>query len=96
VSDELLNTKIAEFTNCDHCQIFRGKYEMWFLLVFLRLILIDANTTQSFITEKFSFKFNNDYTTKNPIFTNEQALSVFSGYAETPGSLKEYLAQVTS
>jgi hypothetical protein len=95
-SEELLNSKIVEFRNCNHANVFRGKYEMWFLLVFLRLIVIDSNKSQEFIGQKLTFKFNNDYSTNNPILTNEQALTVFSGYAETPEVLNEYLKQVNS
>ncbi|MBD2570857.1 DUF4435 domain-containing protein [Anabaena lutea] len=94
VSENILNAKITEFIDCQHCKVFRGKYEMWFLLVFLRLILRDSNKSQLFITEKLSFTFNNDYTSLNPILTNEQALTAFNGYAETHESLNVYLTQV--
>ncbi|MFM7408114.1 MAG: DUF4435 domain-containing protein [Cuspidothrix sp.] len=94
VEEDILNNKIAEFTNCEHYQVFRGKYEMWFLLVFLRLILIDSNRSKLFITAKLSFTFNNDYTSRNPILSNEEALKVFSVYAETPQILDDYLTEL--
>jgi hypothetical protein len=94
VPEDILNAKIAEFSNCEYGQVFRGKYEIWFLLVFLRLILIDSNKSHLFIAEKLSFTFNNDYTNQNPILSNEQAITAFNGYAETPESLNNYLKQV--
>lgn len=91
---DTLNNKMDEFTNCEHDQVFRGKYEMWFLLIFLRLILIDSNKSKLFISEKLSFAFNNDYSSPSPILSNEQALKIFSDHAETPESLNIYLMQV--
>ncbi|MBS9388904.1 MAG: DUF4435 domain-containing protein [Dolichospermum sp. WA123] len=90
----ILNNKMEEFTNCEHYKVFRGKYEMWFVLLFLRLILRDSCKSKLFIAEKLSFTFNNDYTSPHPILTNEQALTAFNGYAETPESLNAYLMQV--
>ena len=63
---DTLNNKIDEFTNCEHDQVFRGKYEMWFLLIFLRLILIDSNKSKLFISEKLTFAFNNDHSSPSP------------------------------
>ncbi|MDB9488113.1 hypothetical protein PN492_16420 [Dolichospermum circinale CS-537/01] len=91
---DTLNNKMDEFTNCEHDQVFRGKYEMWFLLIFLRLILIDSNKSKLFISEKLSFAFNNDHSSPSPILSNEQALKIFSDHAETPESLNIYLMQV--
>jgi hypothetical protein len=91
---DILNNKMTEFTNCEHYKVFRGKYEIWFMLVFLRLILRDSCKSKLFIAEKLSFTFNNDYTSPHPILTNEQALTAFNGYAETPESLNAYLMQV--
>jgi hypothetical protein len=91
---DTLNDKMEEFTNCEHDQVFRGKYEMWFLLIFLRLILIDSNKSKLFISEKLTFAFNKDYSSPSPILSNEQALKIFSDHAETPESLNIYLMQV--
>ncbi|MEA5617177.1 DUF4435 domain-containing protein [Cronbergia sp. UHCC 0137] len=89
VSEDILNTKLAEFTNCDQCKVFRGKYEMQFILKMIELILQDSSNDQKYIQQKIKFIFG-----KN--LTNNQAISIFSAYAETPESLNHYITQVSS
>ncbi|MCU0541331.1 MAG: DUF4435 domain-containing protein [Oscillatoriaceae cyanobacterium Prado104] len=84
VSEDILNTKIAEFTNCDRCKIFRGKYEMEFLVTMIQLILQDSSQQQKHIKQKINFSFGEK-------LSNEQAISIFSVYAETPETLNTYL-----
>lgn len=88
VTEEVLNKKIANFSNCEHYKVFRGKYEMEFLLRFIELILQDAGREQKYLKEKIKFSFGEK-------ISNEQAISVFSRYAETPETLMRYLKQVT-
>ena len=83
-----LNTKIAHFGNCKKHKVFRGKYEMQFLIAFIELILQDSLQAKKYIPQKIKFSFNQR-------LTNEQAIDIFSSYAETPESLEKFLQQVT-
>jgi len=87
VSEDILNAKFVEFTNCEHHKIFRGKYEMQFVVTIIELILQDSSKAKKHIKEKIKFSFGEK-------LSNEQAINVFSGYAETPESLINYLKQV--
>ncbi len=87
VSEDTLNTKLAEFTNCDQCKVFRGKYEMQFLVTIIELILQDSSKAQKYIKAKIKFTFGEK-------LSNDQAISIFSTYAETPETLNDYLKQV--
>lgn len=90
VSEDILNQKIIEFQNCEHHKVFRGKYEMQFLLTIIELILQDSfdNEKRKYIKEKINFDFSAQ-------LSNQQALKLFSAHAETPESLDNYLEQVT-
>jgi hypothetical protein len=87
VSEDTLNTKLAEFTNCDQCKFFRGKYEMLFVVTMIELILQDSSHPKKYIEQKINFAFGQK-------LSNEQAISIFSAYAETPETLNDYLKQV--
>jgi len=87
VSEGILDTKLAEFTNCDQCKVFRGKYEMQFLVTIIELILQDSSNAQKYIKPKINFTFGEK-------LSNDQAISIFSPYAETPETLNDYLKQV--
>lgn len=88
VEESILKKKIVEFKNCEHHKIFRGKYEMEFLLTIIELILQDSSDSKKYIKDKIKFAFGEK-------LNNQQALKVFSAYAETPESLDNYLKQVT-
>lgn len=85
ISEEILNLKIKEFENCDALKIFRGKYEMEFMIKFIDLIIEDAKKNNE--TMRFSF---------TGALNNERSISVFSTYAETPNSLNDYLEKVVA
>jgi hypothetical protein len=87
VSEDILNTKLAEFTDCDQCKVFRGKYEMLFLVTMIELILQDSSNPKKYVEQKIKFAFGQK-------LSNEQAISIFSAYAETPETLNDYLKQV--
>lgn len=87
VSEDILNRKLAEFTKCDQCQVFRGKYEMQFVVTIIELILQDSSNYHKYIKPKIKFTFGEK-------LSNEQAISIFSVYAETPETLKDYLKTV--
>ncbi|NEP44528.1 MAG: DUF4435 domain-containing protein, partial [Okeania sp. SIO2H7] len=88
VTEKVLTQKLICFSNCECHKEFRGKYEMQFLLVFIKLLLQDADKTQNYLNKKIKFSFGEK-------ISNQQAINIFSGYAETPESLKEYLKQAT-
>lgn len=91
IKSEDLAAQIAFFATCDCCKAFRGKYEMQFLITFIRLILQDAQKTNVLIKEKINFAFG-DASSLN----HENALNIFEGYAETPKSLIDYLKIATN
>ena len=90
IEENILNAKLITFQNCNGSTIFRGKYEMQFLIKFIQLLLHDSNSSQKVIKNKIHFPFG-DASGIN----NEQAINIFEGYAETPESLIEYLRYVT-
>lgn len=92
ISAEALNEKLTQFRNCNPTNTFRGKYELQFFLTFIQHLLQDANSVQKqkYIKRKINYAFG-DATGIN----QQQALSIFSGYAETPDSLLEYLANAS-
>ncbi|MEA5577943.1 DUF4435 domain-containing protein [Anabaena sp. UHCC 0451] len=89
VSEDVLNTKLAEFTICNQCKVFRGKYEMQFIVSIIEMILQDSSNAKKYIKEKIKFTFGEK-------LSNDQAISIFSVYAETPETLHNYLTQVSS
>ncbi len=92
VETEKLHTKVLIFQHCEQYKTFRGKYELEFLIEFLRLLLKDAVTPQMIFKAKTNLNFAfGDASGLN----NEQVIHIFSGYAETPESLIEYLKQRT-
>ena len=88
VPDEMLQHRCLEFSLCEKNKAFRGKYELDFVLKFIKLLLEDSSTTKKFLKEKIRFNFGNP--------NNDQALNIFSSSAEEPESLLEYLRRVTS
>ena len=88
IGEEILNDKVTEFSNCDKKKVFRGKYEMQFLIKFIQLLLEDAKTSKSVVSSKINYAFNDN-------LNNQQAINIFEGYAETPQSLIDYLQMVT-
>ena len=85
VSQNILNQKIIEFSDCEPHKVFRGKYEMWFVVSMIDLLLQDSNNKQTYLKEKIKFSFSSK-------LSNEQAIELFSNYAETPDCLIAYLA----
>lgn len=89
IDTEKLSNKLTEFEKCECHLYFRGKYELYFLIKFIHLLLLDSNTTKKIFARKINFSFG-DASSINL----EQALSIFSGYADTPPCLHNYLKQV--
>ena len=90
ISEEVLEQKYQQFQACDSNKIFRGKFEMQFLIKFIQLLLTDSFTNKTVLKNKVNFSFGD-----GSGLNNSQALNIFEGYAETPKSLLDYLAYVT-
>ena len=88
VNDDILEGKLTTFQNCECHKVFRGKYEMQFLTKFIQLLLQDSNSSKTFLKRKVNFAFGDN-------MSNQQAINIFEGYAETPETLIEYLKLVT-
>lgn len=89
VTEENLNRKLLEFKNCEQHKVFRGKYELYFLLSFIELILKDSRESQNFINDKINVSFSEQ-------LSHEQALNIFSRYAETPENLITYINTIST
>jgi hypothetical protein len=87
VTETMLDSKVREFSKCNQQKVFRGKYEMQFVVKLIELILQDSSTTKEFLKRKIKFAFGG--------VSHAQAISVFSPYAETPNSLMKYLTHIT-
>ena len=87
ISDEKLQEKINKFSSCYQEKVFRGKYELEFVLIIIELILQDSNSTKKYIQHKIKFAFGEK-------ISNEQALELFSNCAETPPILTDYLSKI--
>jgi len=87
--EEVLKEKLSQFENCNSKLVFRGKYQMEFLLTFLQLIIDDSKRNQSFIKDKINYPFDG-------ALNHKRALNVFSNYAITPDSLNHFLSKITS
>ena len=83
-----LNEKMQEFSTCRQHKVFRGKYELEFLIVFIGLLIKDSRNTKYFVQQNLDFSFSD-------ALNNQRALEVFSIYAETPNKFDTYLQQVT-
>ena len=84
IEGEVLEQKIAEFSKAEHYKIFRGKFELQFLVRFIKLMLQDDIQIM-----------HNSPIGDARYLKNENALRLFSKYAETSPNLLSYLKQVT-
>ncbi|MEO0043528.1 MAG: hypothetical protein RL329_2976 [Bacteroidota bacterium] len=80
IDNQIVETKKAAFSSQDKGKIFRGKFELDFMLKILTAFIDDSKTTKKFITRPIKYHI-----------TNTQAISQFSQYAETPVCLINYL-----
>lgn len=86
VEDEKLAEKIKLFSTCNQIKVFRGKYELQFLLTFLKLIQ-DKKTASYLFKEKIKSDLGE--------ISSKGILHTCSAFAETPKSLNDYLKFVT-
>jgi hypothetical protein len=90
IKEAALNQKIELFRVVEQHSVFRGKYEMEFLLVIIRKILLDSYKTKHIVKEKIRFSFGDGST-----LNQEQLLNIFEAYAETPQLLTDYMETIT-
>jgi hypothetical protein len=83
IPDNVLQQKISDFNAQNKGQVFRGKYELDFMLKMINCLIEDSKTIKAFISKPI--KYNT---------TNTQAISQFSQYAETPIELTDYIKKV--
>lgn len=84
---EALGNKVSEFDNCDSELIFRGKYQLEFLITLLQLIINDSKNEQNYVKSKINYSFDG-------ALNHKRALSVFTNYASTPESLNNFLKYI--
>jgi Protein of unknown function (DUF4435) len=84
VDNQVVEAKRLEFSTQDKGKIFRGKFEIDFMLKILTALVEDSKTAKIFISKPIKYNI-----------TNTQAISQFSQYAETPDCLIAYLQKVT-
>lgn len=89
IDNETLNNKVSEFHNCDSELIFRGKYQLEFLMNLLQLIINDSKTEQNYIKSKINYSFDS-------VLNHKRALTLFANYASTPESLNDFLRDITT
>lgn len=82
-----LESKIIEFNAIEKQKLFRGKYEIEFMIAFLRKLIASANDKRDFkyLTKKTKFNIN-----------ETQIITQLSSYADTPNCLIDYLKLTTS
>jgi hypothetical protein len=83
VDDEDIRNKVREFETKDKRQVFRGKFELDFMLKILDSLLVDSRTTKTYLSKQVKFHI-----------VHTQAISQFSQYAETPDCLLKYIREV--
>jgi len=84
IETSVLQQKMAAFKTKEAYKIFRGKFELQFLVRFICLMLQDDIQI-----------LHNSPIGDGRYLKNEDALRLFSKYAETPKALLNYLKQVT-
>jgi hypothetical protein len=83
VTEETVNQKITVFRQINKNCVFRGKYLFRFMMDILEKLVEDSRNQQTVMTERKNFNV-----------TQNQGISQFAQYAETPENLMEYLEQI--
>jgi hypothetical protein len=90
IDEATLNRKIELFKLIEQHKVFRGKYEIEFMLKLIKEILSDSYRTKTVIKEKINTSFGDGSS-----LNQELLLNIFSAYAETPQKLLNYLEIIT-
>ena len=86
VDYSVVEKKMEFFKGKKMDKMFRGKYELEFLIKMIREILKDSRTEKRVVSSKIDFSFGDGSN-----LGQLQALNIFEAYAETPRSLLDYL-----
>lgn len=81
-----IEKKMEFFQDKEMHKVFRGKYELEFLIKMIREILKDSRTKKKIVSSKIDFSFGDGSN-----LGQQQVLNIFEAYAETPKSLLDYL-----
>lgn len=90
ILSQKIDNKINEFKTLNMEKVFRGKYQLQFLLNFLHLIIKDSNNDKKYVKTKINGSVW-DFSSIN----NQRAINIFSQEAETPACLSKYLKKIT-
>ena len=85
VDNTHIESKLSEFSTQNKGQIFRGKFEMDFMLKILFALIEDSKTSKRYISKPLKYNINHN-----------QAISQFSQYAETPDVLMDYIRKIAA
>lgn len=92
ITQDELDKRINDFNrNPNKGFIFRGKYEMQFLIKVIQLMLQDSDRDKKLVQNKISFAFGD-----GSGLNNLQAINIFSAYALTPQVLDDYLVSLAN
>ncbi|MGF1534307.1 MAG: DUF4435 domain-containing protein [Bernardetiaceae bacterium] len=86
VDYSVIEQKMEFFKGKTLHKMFRGKYELEFLIRMIREILKDSRSEKRIVSSKIDFSFGDGSN-----LGQLQALNIFEAYAETPKSLLDYL-----
>jgi len=81
-----IEKKMKLFQGEEMHKVFRGKYELEFLIKMIREILKDSRTEKKVVSSKIDFSFGDGSN-----LGQQQTLNIFEAYAETPKNLLDYL-----
>jgi hypothetical protein len=86
VDAKVLEDKMLFLKNLEMHKVFRGKYELDFLIRIIKDILNDSRNRRKYAASKISFSFGD-----GSALSHQQVMNIFEAYAETPQSLLDYL-----
>ncbi|MBK8807446.1 MAG: DUF4435 domain-containing protein [Bacteroidales bacterium] len=86
VDYSIIEKKMEFFQSQQMHKVFRGKYELEFLVKIIQEILKDSRTEKKVVSSKIDFAFGDGSN-----IGQQQSLNIFEAYAETPKSLLDYL-----
>ncbi|MDR1962922.1 MAG: DUF4435 domain-containing protein [Planctomycetaceae bacterium] len=91
IDESILEQKVALFKTVEQHKVFRGKYELEFLLKIIKALLTDSYSHHNILKQKVSFFGFGDGSALNQL----RLLAILEAYAETPQELIDYLEIVT-
>lgn len=84
IDENIVLAKIKEFKIINVGKVFRGKFELNFMVNILSALILDAKQTKNYISKPLKYNV-----------TETDTISKFSQYAETPQDLIEYINRIS-